>query len=327
MVHSRRTLLTGSAAALAGLAGHRRLFAQGTPDASPASGETRIVHHAMGDTEVPVNPQRVVVLDGPPLDACFILGVIPVGATTGIQDAPWPEYLGEGTKDIVNVGDIAEPNLEKILALQPDLIISLKIRHEEIYPQLSQIAPTVFSEDTASGWRDSFLIFADALNRNDQVPGIVGAYEDRCAAIAGKLGDHLPETTVSIVRIVGDTLRNYQLGSFSGSVLEDIGFPRPASQMDPEASWIELSTEQFREVDAAYMFVCFYGDQDTADFSALADSPLWNTLDVVKNNRVYYVPDDYWMVAIGYIAAGLMLDDIEKYIIEGAAPPPIPGVE
>jgi iron complex transport system substrate-binding protein len=327
MNQTRRSFLAGSAATVATFAGGRSLVAQGTPVASPAAGATRLVKHAMGETEVPVNPQRVVVLDGPPLDACFLLGVIPVGATTGVANAPWPEYLGDGTKTIVNVGDIAEPDLEQILALQPDLIISLKIRHEEIYAQLSEIAPTVFSEDTAAGWRDSFLVFADALNKNDQVAGIVSGFDDRCAGIAEKLGDRLTATSISIVRVVGTDLRSYQVGAFSGSVLAEIGFPRPESQTDPDESWIALSAEQYKTVDAEYMFVCSYGDQATADFSLLVDTPLWGTLDVVKNDRVYYVPDEYWMVAIGYIAAGLILDDIEKYVIDGVAPLPLPGTE
>jgi ABC-type Fe3+-hydroxamate transport system substrate-binding protein len=45
----------------------------------------------------------------------------------------------------------------------------------------------------------------------------------------------------------------------------------------------------------------------------------------VRNNRVYFVPDEYWMTAIGYLAAGLILDDVTAYLIEGKAAPLLPG--
>jgi iron complex transport system substrate-binding protein len=325
MQQTRRRFVTGTAGVLAGIGMARSIGAQSTPAASPASGDTRVVKHAMGETEVPAAPQRIVVLDGPPLDACFLFGIVPVGGTTGEADAPWPAYLGEATKDMVNVGSISEPNLERIVELQPDLIISLKVRHEEIYPQLSAIAPTVFSEATAKGWRDSFIVFANALNRNEEVAAVVSAFDDRCAEIATQLGDALDETSVSIVRVLGEEIRSYQAGSFSGSVMEVIGLPRPEAQTNPDESWIALSAEQFQTVDASAMFITSWGDQAAADFSALAENPLWGTLEVVRNNRVYFVPDEYWMTAIGYLAAGLILDDVTAYLIEGKAAPLLPG--
>ncbi len=119
--------------------------------AAPEAGGTRVLSHAMGKTEIPANPQRVVVLDGPVLDACFALWITPVGGTTGVEDDPWPEYPGPGAEGIMNAGDIAEPNLEKIASLEPDLIISLQFRHEGIYEQLSGIAPTVLSPFDSAG--------------------------------------------------------------------------------------------------------------------------------------------------------------------------------
>ena len=51
-------------------------------DPSKPSGPTRSVTHAMGTTQVPDKPQRVVVLDTPELDAAITLGVKPVGTVS-----------------------------------------------------------------------------------------------------------------------------------------------------------------------------------------------------------------------------------------------------
>ena len=317
---TRRTFAASSGLALAALGSRLPAFAQGTPEASPVAGGTRTVASAMGDVEIPANPQRVVVLDGPVLDACFALGVTPIGATTGVVDAPWPEYLGAGTEGITNVGDIAEPNLEKIAALEPDLIISLQFRHEEIYPQLSGIAPTVLSPYSSSEWRDGFLVFADALNRNEAAPAIVTAFDEKVAALATDLGPATAETTVSVIRVLTGQVRSYQASSFSGTVLEAVGLPRPESQQGTEDTWLEQSLETLNEVDASVIFVTLWSGATEEDLALLLENPLWQTLSAVKANKVYPVPDEYWMTAIGYLAADLILADLRTYLVEGAPP-------
>lgn len=319
---SRRHFVTTAGAGLAAIGAARTGLAQGTPAATPGAGGTRVVGSAMGEIEVPASPQRVVVLDGPVLDACFALGITPVGATTGVAGAPWPEYLGPGTEGIVNVGDIAEPDLEAIAALQPDLIVSLQFRHEAIYDQLSGIAPTVLSPHDSEGWREGFLVFADALNRNAEAPPVVDAFDSRVAELQAGLGDALDQT-VSVIRVLTGQVRSYQASSFSGTVLAAVGLPRPESQQGTEDTWLEQSMETLNEVDADVLFVTLWSGSTEEDLNQLLDNPLWETLPVVQANRVYRVPDEYWMTAIGYLAAGLILDDLATYLVEGADPPSV----
>ena len=89
----------------------------------------RTVEHAMGATDIPARPERVVVLDTGELDSVLSLGVTPVGAVTTAVSQAFLSYLAEGAADVEVVGTIAEPNLEAIAALQPDLILSNKVRH------------------------------------------------------------------------------------------------------------------------------------------------------------------------------------------------------
>ncbi len=44
------------------------------------------------------------------------------------------------------------------------------------------------------------------------------------------------------------------------------------------------------------------------------EDPIFKTLDVVKNNKVYKVDDAIWNTAGGVRAADLMLDDIERFL-------------
>ena len=52
------------------------------------------------------------------------------------------------------------------------------------------------------------------------------------------------------------------------------------------------------------------GDAQAADWTA---DPLWQNLDVVKAGKATMVSDAIWNTAGGFIAANLMLDDVEKF--------------
>lgn len=54
------------------------------------------------------------------------------------------------TTGIVNLGDVEAVNLERVLALKPDLILGLA-NSAAPYSQLSQIAPTVLVDFEHSG--------------------------------------------------------------------------------------------------------------------------------------------------------------------------------
>ena len=319
MKQTRRVFAATGMATLMGASLTRAALADSTPEASPVATGTRTITTVMGDVEIPANPQRVVVLDGPVLDAAIALGVIPVGATTGVANDPWPAYLGDATAGITNVGEIVAPDLELIVSLEPDLIIGVKSRHEEIFPQLSEIAPTVFVEEHRIAWRENFLVFADALNRNDQVEAVAGAFDTRTAEIRSALEADGP-LSASVLRLYTDVIYAYQTGSFSGSILEAVGLQRPEGQSDPAELAVELSGEQLIEADADVLFIAVWADETTTDVATLTTNPLWESLSAVQADKVYLVPDETWMVAMGYIAAGFVLDDIQAYLVDGVPP-------
>lgn len=103
----------------------------------------RAIAHFMGETCVPENPQRIVSLYTTPLANLLALDLKPIAITpaTGVQDE-FPPYLAEQVEEMEIVGINYEPNLEIIAQLKPDLILGWDF-HEQTYPLLSQIAPTL----------------------------------------------------------------------------------------------------------------------------------------------------------------------------------------
>lgn len=272
----------------------------------------RSVAHAMGSSCVPETPKRVVVLDTGELDGALSLGVKPVGAVEALSSLGFPAYLADLTDGVELVGTIGEPNLEAILALSPDLILSSRLRHEAIYSQLSEIAPTVFTETVGVTWKENLAVYAEALDKREALALRLGEYQAKLATVRSAT-DTAQE--LSVVRFVPGENRAMQKGSFVGTVLEDVGFARPEAQRGDDFM-LNVSEEQLDLLDDDAMFVSVFGSADDTELGTFTDSPLWGSLRAVQAGRVYRVSDDHWFLGIGLIGAERVLDDLLIYLAE-----------
>ncbi|MBE9373492.1 iron-siderophore ABC transporter substrate-binding protein [Saccharopolyspora sp. HNM0983] len=272
--------------------------------------DDRTVTHAMGEARVPAEPKRVVVLDTGELDAVLALGMEPVGMVLPDAAPSLPDYLGERVRDVPIVGTIGSPNLEKIATLEPDLILSSKVRDGERYDMLSELAPTVFSETVGKTWKENLRLNAEALGREQQAHEILDRYQRKARALGELVGDPA-QTRVSAVRFTADAdrLRLYDRGSFLGTILDDAGFARPANQHGEE-TFAEVSRENIGEADGDLLFHGAYGETGAQQQDRITGSQQWQTLDAVRSGNAHEVPDDLWYLGLGPIAADRVLDDM-----------------
>jgi iron complex transport system substrate-binding protein len=282
---------------------------------STGGGETQQITHAMGTTAVPSKPQRVVVLDTDKIDTAATLGVKLVGAARTSEVDAFPSYLG-GLGDVKPVGLLAEPDLEAIAALKPDLILGSKFRQEKFYDELSAIAPTVFTEKVGVTWKENFLLDGKALGQEQKAKDSLAAYEKR----AKELGASIPGAAalkVSIVRFMPAEIRVYGPEGFSGIVVKDVGLGRPERQLlanKDDKRFDKVSPERIAEVDGDVIFVCAYGAKAEEQRTTVTAGNLWKELSAVKAGKVYPVTDETWMTGIGVTAASRILDDLEKHL-------------
>ncbi|TXS04563.1 iron-siderophore ABC transporter substrate-binding protein [Streptomyces sp. col6] len=272
----------------------------------------RTVKHAMGSTEIKEQPKRVVVLDVGELDNVVSLGVKPVGLAPTEGSPELPSYLKKDAGTPKNIGTINSLNLEAIAALKPDLILGSQLRAANSYDELSQIAPTVFSIRPGFTWKENYLLNAAALDRTAQAEANLAAYKKKAKALGDELGAHKP--TVSMVRYLPDGLiRLYANDSFIGTILKDVGIPRPENQDIADLA-AEVSAENIDQADADYIFTGVYGDAKATDKSKAQANPLWKNLKAVKDGHAYDVPDETWYLGLGVTAADVVLDDLKKYL-------------
>lgn len=277
----------------------------------------RTIEHAMGKTEIKGKPEKIVILTNEGTEALLELGVKPVGAVKSWTGSPWYKHIENDMQGVQNLGEESQVNIEAVAALNPDLIIGNKMRHEKIYDQLSKIAPTVYSNTLRGEWKTNFEFYAKVLDKEKEGEEIIKKFDTRAAEIGKLAGDKL-KTEVSLVRFMPGKTRIYLGDTFSGMILKQIGFARPETQRSAEFT-LEIGRERLKEADGQVMFYFTYetgNGEGSAREKEWVEDPLFKSLSAVKNNKAYRVDDAIWNTAGGVRAANLMLDDVEKFLKE-----------
>jgi iron complex transport system substrate-binding protein len=282
----------------------------------------RQVEHAAGITCIPEKFERLVTLDD--AENAIALGIKPLGAVISHFSSSWQDQL-TGVK---NIGTTGEPNLESILALKPDLIVGSEYQ-QDIYPITSKIAPTVLLKFEHSGqWKEVFTNTSVALGKKEVGQKVMENYYHRLAEFKQKMGNNLSKIKVSVVRVYPNNINLYLLDSFCGTVLQDAGLSRPASQNFTASTakklfnnpiQMSIGNELIEQADGDVIFI-WTAENDakgnqTAQYKLeqLKLSPLWRNLKAVRENKVYFVPQ-YW-IGSGMLAANAIIDDLFKYLI------------
>ena len=287
----------------------------------------RLIEHAMGETCIPQNPQRIVTISDFTLHHTFVLDVNPIGNAFDDWRGKVPTYLIDKKDEIERIEQLGtgeQPDLEKILRLKPDLIISWGWIGE-IYPLLSQVAPTVIDSLESSGndgWREHFNFVAEVLNKQDIAQRAWNRYYQRIKILKNSLGKQYESQKISIMTVAHD-FKNHasSKNSFIGSILNDVGLTLSDTQnIEGGSGWVQYSSEEFVSFfDGDILFVTITGDSDRARFEELKSKPLWSKLRAVEQGNVYVVDSLTWQGA-NLLAADAVIDDLYEYLVNTPSP-------
>ena len=277
---------------------------------------TKTVSHSLGQTEIPLHPERIVVLDAHNdflLDGLLALGIKPIGLTRCSNCLNFdPFSIVVGNLPSVGTGD--QPSLEKILMLKPDLILGYWWQ-ESFYPQLSEIAPTVMMDTYAGGndFKRNFRRLAEILDKNDQAECILAEYDERLQKFQQQFGEKLKTKTVSLLMFFGANFHVYgpKNHAFAG-VMSDAGIQFiPAYKSLGHDALFNMSLEVLPDWDADFLFVGLYHDEDSPDeFESVLKQPLWSTLEAVQNEQVYVITE---IPSGGPIGSTQFIDELSDY--------------
>ncbi len=291
---------------------------QAATDSTDRSVEMHSVEHALGTTDVPVDPQRIVATtDQNALLPLLELGVTPVGSA-GLLDTDGSTTFrrtdGHDTSDVTFTGAYGEPNLEAVTALEPDLIVGYEY-DEDFYYDLSRIAPTVLVQIVDRPLDEALLEFADLVGEREQAEQLQADYEARVADLRERLGARTETLSVSVLG-AGDpgTFGRGDSGQAVGTVMDDLGLPRTDAQLadDGEESY---SLEQLGTRDADVVLVLDFG-QDGQDpgLQAMLDSPTYQLLGAVQAGQAHVI-DGSETVGAAWGKMNAFLDALEEHLL------------
>ncbi|MBW4642745.1 MAG: iron-siderophore ABC transporter substrate-binding protein [Goleter apudmare HA4340-LM2] len=277
------------------------------------SKDCRMVKHTMGETCVPLNPQRIVTFSLPTLGNALTLGVKPLGSTF-IDMLGEDTYL-EGKVEGINSLGISSPNLEKILLLKPDIIIGWNAERQ-FYPLLSKIAPTVlFDFRLDKTWRDLFDFVTQVLGKQEAAQQAWEHYNQRVEKLKIALGDRYKNKEISIVFLAPGVIFSEAKNSFPDSIMQDVGLKRPKAQnaIVPHTQ-LYFSIEELEKADGDIMFVGTLNDDSQKFLEELKQKPLWKHLRAVQQNHVYSINYLTWRGG-NLLAADAVINDLFKYLV------------
>jgi iron complex transport system substrate-binding protein len=310
----RRLIGAGAAGALGiGLAA-----CGGGGNGSTAGGAaTRVIHTDEGTVRVPAEPRRVVSIDpGFSWETLVGIGLTPVGLPVVVDSLVQPTTLRKVQGIPTVVSDAGEPELEKIAALEPDLILANAGGPKSLVAKLGAIAPVAaYAFNFPSDWVGLDHSYADAVNRTDRLASITHRYDQRVAAIKERYGKAIAGQKWALVTESSGAVYLWGARSSAGPVLSAAGAQFSQAAPGPSTPFTEISTEKLGELDDAT--VILYGAgidgkpyEETAE---LLKQPLFKALPAARAGNVYPLPS--WF-AYCYADALAQLDGLEAACAE-----------
>ncbi|NLC34568.1 MAG: ABC transporter substrate-binding protein [Erysipelothrix sp.] len=286
-----------------------------TPDQNQ---DTITIKHSAGESEVVLNPQKVVIFDIGILDMYQILDLPVAGVPQASLSERFNAYRGS---DITNVGTLKEPNYEVLAEMQPDLII-ISARAAAEYDELSIIAPTINLTLDNEHYLDSLNNRLDILkqlypDKDEAIESERSKVMDSVDALKVKTAN-MQDTTLFVMSN-GDTLSIYGPGSRFGFIYDELNFkPLANIEVDESTHGQQIGFEFIAQHNPQYIIVLDrlqVTENNRESAHELLDNELISITDAYFNNNITYVDPFAWYVEAGGLeATHIMLAELDKLI-------------
>lgn len=256
---------------------------------------------ALGQEITVQNPQRVVSLMGSFSEIWVLAGGYDTLIGTS-EDNVDNRDLGL-PEDIAVVGTYQNPNIEEILALNPDLVL---LSSETTRTDSHVALKDALNEANIPAAYFSVTHFEDYLHMLEICSQIIGndtGYQQYGIAVQEEINDIIAnntlETEPSILLLItySGGIRAQSSDTMTGRMLAELGCH---NILDDNPSLLkDFSVENIIEADPDYIFVIPMGNDDALAEKNLKENvennPAWNSLRAVVNQHYILLPKDKFM--------------------------------
>ncbi|MCU6671455.1 Fe(3+) dicitrate ABC transporter substrate-binding protein FecB [Enterobacteriaceae bacterium H4N4] len=244
-------------------------------------------------------PQRIVVLELSFADALAAVDVSPVGIADDNDASRILPEVRAHLKPWQSVGTRAQPSLEAISALKPDLIIADSSRHSGIYAALQHIAPVLLLKSRNETYAEnlhSAAVIGEVVGKKAQMQARLDQHKQQMAHWASQL----PKGT----HVAFGTSREQQFNlhtrdTYTGSVLTALGLDVPPVMAG--AAMPSVGLEQLLALNPEWLLIAHYREESIA--KRWMQDPLWQMLTAAQKQQVAAVDSNAWARMRGIFAA------------------------
>ena len=271
----------------------------------------KTIVHDFGTTELKKAPKRIVILDNLYGEILNPLDITPVGATTGQADSQeFSTLFKKQYKDakVVSVGWQGNPDLDKIAELKPDLIL-MTGEQEDLYEQLSEIAPTVgYQINTDENWdyHETSLKVAEIFDKRDEMKKDLDRVDAREAVFAENVKAKFGNQKLMYLRVTDNDIHYYAYGHF-GYLYDTYHFNR-AETFNPDDMFQVIDPDKLKDINPDLLIV--QADSQELLDNKLKNNPVWSSLKAVQNNKVIYADYSTYMLGFGIVSQEAIMKQI-----------------
>jgi iron complex transport system substrate-binding protein len=232
-------------------------------------------------------PQRIVSLAPSITETLFALGLD--DKIVGITD--YCDYPEEATLK-TRVASFTNPNLEKLVSVEPDLIFAESIHETEVIPSLEELDLTVIviTDPSIEQILNNMLLIGEVTNVNQNARELVDELTSRISAVTGPI-DELPESSLPrVIHILWDAPLYCTGGSTYISEMFECAGGINIYDTEFEGSK-EVSLEDIVDKNPEIMIITGMGTDGDKIYNNIKNEERLRTTDAIINDRIYRISD------------------------------------
>lgn len=282
-----------------------------------AAVKTVTIEHSQGKTDVPDNPQKVVVFNIATLDIMDALN-IPVTAVPQ-SDVHFPDFLSKySDKAYTNVGTLFEPNYEVLSSIQPDVIVAGG-RTNDVYNKLSEIAPTIALNIDPAAFLTSLTERTEQLgtifHKQDEAKKLITDFNQKIDQLKSKTST---AGTALVIMVNGGKMSAYGSKSRFGFVFDQLGF-KPATTFQEAGRHGNAVTSEFiLSVNPEWLFVLdrdnAIGNKEAQSAQQVLNNELIKKTNAWRHNHIVYLDSTSMYIAGGIQTYSRLMDQINEVL-------------
>jgi cobalamin transport system substrate-binding protein len=235
--------------------------------------------------EIPADVKRIVSLAPNLTEIVFALGE----GDRLAGDTDFCDYPAEAARK-PHVGGLINPNLEQIVALMPDLVLTKKgINRRETVEALARIGLPVYVTDPHSvdDVVASVEHIGNILHAEKTAALLAADLRERLANLDRRLSGTVPRRVFFVVWT--DPLISIGRGSFIADSLRRAG---ARSVVDSATEWPRVNFEEIVRLQPEVLVFASANSADTQhDIDALRTRPGWRDLDAMRQGKIVIISD------------------------------------